>query len=117
MLNIFKVLTKSGRQELVREAAVQIITRENISALAAQGVNALLQKACAGIDDAKMQAICGYCTEGADLFSVVSKAAADKVISTEEAKDICARVQNLTGLVITQETLDGIIDRIVSKVP
>lgn len=116
-MNWLKVLTKTGRQSLVREAARAYLTREKVAELASDGVSRLLAQACEGIPEARMQKVCGYCRDGATLFAAVADAVADKVVTTDEAAEICAQVARLTGEVVTQERVDAVVENIVARVP
>jgi len=116
-MNWFKLITKNGRRDLVRQAAKEYLSVGKIAELTSQGVNALLEKTCAGIDADKMAKVCGYCKDGASLFAEVSDAVADKQLTAQEVTDICAKVEALTGKIVTQERIDEIIEKIVEKVP
>ena len=117
MINVFKLCTKKGRQSLVRDAAKEYLTPAKVAQAVSDGVNRLLASACKGIADDKMETICGRCTEGAGLFGAISDAVKDKVITPEEASAICTRVWNLTGAIVSSETLDNVIEKIVALVP
>ena len=117
MVNILKLCTKKGRQSLVREAAKEYLTPVKVAQIASDGVNKLLASACKGISDEKMEAVCNRCTEGAALFGTISDAVKDKVVTEDEAHKICTRVLSLTGSIVTEETLNGVVDKLVSLVP
>lgn len=117
MVNIFKLCTKAGRQSLVRDAAKEYLTPTKVAQLTSDGVNRLLKSACEGIPDEKMEAVCNRCEEGAALFGAISAAVKDKVLTEKEASDICSRVWKLTGAVVTEEAVNGAIDKIVALVP
>lgn len=116
-MNWLKVLTKSGRQSLVRDAVKDYLTVHKVSELASEGVSALIARTCAGIPDERMQRICGNCRDGAALFAAIADAVADKVVTPEEAAEICMQTARLTGEIITQDRIDAILESIVARVP
>ena len=116
-MNWLKLITQKGRRELVREAARDYLTVENVSKLAADGVSALLANSCRNIPDAKMEAVCSYCREGCTLLACISSAVSDKVITPAEAMEIATQAAALTGGIVTQERVNAVIEKIVEKVP
>ena len=116
-MNWLKLLSRSGRQAMVRDAVREYLTIQKVSELAADGVSKLLAQSCAGISEEKMQRVCGYCRDGATLFAAISSAVADKVVTTEEAAEICTQVAQLTGDIVTQARIDSVIAAIMARVP
>lgn len=117
MMNIFKLLTKSGRQSFVREKLKENLTRSQIAVVASAGVNKLLASTCAGISGQKMADICNTCSDGASLLAVVANAVKDKHLTPAESSAICERVFSLTSHTVNDETIDNLIDRIVTLIP
>ena len=116
-MNILKLLTQNGRRSLVRDAAKDALTPDKMADWTATAVNNSLMKSLAGIDEAKLKTIVGYCADGADLFKAVALAAEDKVITADEAADIYARIAKLANGAITQERVDALVESIVAKIP
>lgn len=117
MMNILKLLTRSGRQSIVRENMKKALTPDVVGDWTARAVNDSLMKSLASIDDAKLKRIVGYCADGADLFKAVALAAEDRIITPDEASGIYARIAKLSAGAISQERVDALVETIVAKIP
>lgn len=116
-MNILKLFTQGGRQSIVRENLKKALTPEIAAEWMAEALNDSLMKSLAGVDDAKLKRIAGYCADGADLFKAIALAVEDKVVSPGEAADIYVRIAKLAGGIVTQERVDALIENVVAKIP
>ncbi len=116
-MNWLKVLTRSGRQDLARQAAKAALTPDALASWTSKAVNDTLMRSLTNVDDAKLGNIVRRCQDGADLFKAVATAVEDKTITPEEATEIYQRIAALTSGVITQERADMLIEKVVSLVP
>lgn len=113
-MKIWKMFTRSGRQEIVREILKDNITPETASRYGAQGVNALLGKIN---DKEKLGTVALNLEQGASLVADISAAIKDGEVTPAEAENIAAKTQTLLGNVVDQSKVDALIECIVSKVP
>lgn len=116
-MNILKLLTRSGRQNFVRETMQKALTPEVAADWTAKAVNETLMKSLAKVDDAKLKKVVGYCADGADLFKAVAFAVEDKVITADEAADIYSKIARLANGAIDKTRIDALIDRVLAKIP
>lgn len=113
-MNYLKLLTKNGRQSVVRDLLKDYVTPETASRYGAQGVNALLGKVN---DKEKLGAVALNLEQGASLVADISAAIKDGEVTAKEAADITAKTQTLLGNTIDQTKVDSLIEYIVAKVP
>lgn len=113
-MNYLKLLTKGGRQGLVRDLLKDYVTPETAARYGAQGVNALLGKVN---DKEKLGAVALNLEQGASLVAEISAAIKDGEVTADEAANITAKTQTLLGNTIDQAKVDGLIEYIVAKVP
>ena len=113
-MNYLKLLTKGGRQSVVRDLLKDYVTPETAARYGAQGVNALLGKVN---DKEKLGAVALNLEQGASLVAEISAAIKDGEVTADEAANITAKTQTLLGNTIDQAKVDGLIEYIVAKVP
>lgn len=113
-MNWLKLLTKSGRQGVVRDLLKEYITPEAAARYGAQGVNGLLGKIN---DKERLGAVALNLEQGAALVTDLSAAIKDGEVSAEEAASITAKTQVLLGNTVDQAKVDAFIEYVASKVP
>ena len=122
MFGILKLMTKSGRQSLVRDTAKEYLTSDRIAKLAADGVSVTLEAGADKMDDARCAKIAYGCNKGADALKHLVQAIdpngeeGKKVSEAEKAAiqdDICIAVESL----ITEEAINDAIDKVVTLIP
>lgn len=116
-MNILKLLTRKGRQSIVRENMKVALSPEVAADWTARVVNDYLMRALVDVDDDKLKRIVGYCSDGADLFKAVARSVEDKVITADEAADIYSRIAKLANGAIDEERVNALIEIVVAKVP
>ena len=122
MFGILKLMTKSGRQSLVRDTAKEYLTSDRIAKLAADGVSVTLEAGADKMDDARCAKIAYGCNKGADALKHLVQAIdpngeeGKKVSEAEKAAiqdDIRIAVESL----ITEEAINDAIDKVVTLIP
>ena len=122
MFGILKLMTKSGRQSLVRDTAKEYLTSDRIAELAADGVSVTLEAGADKMDDARCAKIAYGCNKGADALKHLVQAIdpngeeGKKVSEAEKAAiqdDIRIAVESL----ITEEAINDAIDKVVALIP
>ena len=113
-MNYLKLLTKSGRQSIVRDLLHEYVTPDAATKYAAQGVNTLLGRVN---DKEKLGSVALSLEQGASLVADVSAAIKDGEVTADEATQICQKTQTLLASTVTQEKVDALIEHIVAKVP
>ena len=113
-MNWLKLITKNGRQDIVRNMLRESITTDVVAKYAAQGVNSLLGRIN---DKEKLGAVALNLEQGASLVADISAAIKDGEVSADEAAAISARTANLLGSVVTQDKVDALIEHVAQMVP
>ena len=122
MFGILKLMTKSGRQSLVRDTAKEYLTSDRIAKLAADGVSVTLEAGADKMDDARCAKIAYGCNKGADALKHLVQAIdpngeeGKKVSEAEKAAiqdDIRIAVESL----ITEDAINDAIDKVVTLIP
>ena len=113
-MNWLKLITKKGRQEVVRDILKETITTDVAAKYGAQGVNSLLGRVN---DKEKLGAVALNLEQGASLVADISAAIKDGEVTADEAANITAKTSNLLGNVVTQDKVDSLIETLVAKVP
>ena len=113
-MNWLKLITKNGRQDIVRNMLRESITTDVVAKYAAQGVNSLLGRIN---DKEKLGAVALNLEQGASLVADISAAIKDGEVSADEAAGISARTANLLGSVVTQDKVDALIEHVAQMVP
>ena len=113
-MNYLKLLTKKGRQSVVRDLLKEYVTPETASRYGAQGVNSLLGRVN---DKEKLGTVALNLEQGASLVADISAAIKDGEVTADEAANITAKTQTLLGNTIDQAKVDSLIEYIVAKVP
>lgn len=113
-MNWLKLITKNGRQDIVRNMLRESITTDVVAKYAAQGVNSLLGRIN---DKEKLGAVALNLEQGASLVADISAAIKDGEVSADEAATISARTANLLGSVVTQDKVDALIEHVAQMVP
>ena len=113
-MNWLKLITKKGRQDIVRGILHGTITTDAAAKYGAQGVNLLLGRIN---DKEKLGAVALNLEQGASLVADVSAAIKDGEVTPDEAERITAKTSNLLSNVVTQEKVDALIELVVAKVP
>jgi len=113
-MNYLKLITKSGRQSVVRDLLHEHVTPSAAEKYAAQGVNSLLGRVN---DKEKLGSVALSLEQGASLIADVSAAIKDGEVTADEATRISQKTQTLLAGTVTQEKVDALIEHIVAKVP
>ena len=114
MVNIFKILTQSGRRDIVWQILEENVTPDIVVAECAKAANLIIAKS---ITDAnKCMAINDYVIKATDVVSGIAKAAEDGVITADEMRDILVSILKNFNMTLPG-ILDGIKQAIVCKVP
>ena len=113
-MNWLKLITKNGRQDIVRNMLRESITTDIVAKYAAQGVNSLLGRIN---DKEKLGAVALNLEQGASLVADISAAIKDGEVSADEAATIFARTSTLLGSVVTQDKVDALIEHVAQMVP
>lgn len=121
-MNIFKLLTKSGRRQLVREAIEDYLTPESIARLAAEAVARSLEAGAGKLTDARVAQIAVGCQNGGEFCAKLGKAVSPegdggKVVTEAEKAEIRASITVAANALVTQEFLDDMVNTVVSYVP
>ena len=112
-MNLLKLITRTGRRDIVRGLLKEYVTPANAAMCGVHGVNALLGRIN---DKEKLGAVALNLEQGANLVAEISAAIKDGEVTAEEAGVITEKTTALLGAAITQETVDALIERIVEKV-
>lgn len=112
-MNLLKLITRSGRRDIVRGLLKEYVTPANAATCGACGINALLGRIN---DKVKLGAVALNLEQGAILIAEISAAIKDGEVSAGEAEVITEKTTALLGVAITQERVDALIERIVEKV-
>lgn len=122
MFNLLKLLTKSGRQSFVREAAKNYLTPSKMSELAATGVAKALDAGVEKLDEARCAKIVYGCNKGTEALAHLTQAIdpqgdnGHKVSEAEKALiqgDIRIALESL----VTEEAINAAIEKAVALVP
>lgn len=113
-MNWLKLITKNGRQDIVRNMLRESITTDVVAKYAAQGVNSLLGRIN---DKEKLGAVALNLEQGASLVADISAAIKDGEVSADEAAGISAKTSTLLGSVVTQDKVDALIEHVAQMVP
>ena len=113
-MNWLKLITKNGRQDIVRNMLRESITTDVVAKYAAQGVNSLLGRIN---DKEKLGAVALNLEQGASLVADISAAIKDGEVSADEAATISAMTSTLLGSVVTQDKVDALIEHVAQMVP
>ena len=113
-MNIFKLITKSGRQSVARELLKECLTPEVVADYAAKGVNNLLGRIQ---DKEKLGTVAVNVAQGSEILTLVSNAIKDGKVTRDEAAEIVGRTRTLLGTAVTDDQINALIDKAVSYVP
>jgi len=113
-MNYMKLLTKKGRQSVVRDLLKEYVTPETAARYCVQGVNSLLGRVN---DKEKLGTVALNLEQGASIVADISAAIKDGEVTAEEAANITAKTQTLLGNVVDQGRVDALIESIVANVP
>lgn len=118
-LNFF---TQAGRKNIVREFLKQMFTPEEIARLAAQGVSELLERGAGALSEERVASISRGCELGGTALANMAKAIAPDgdggtTVTEAEREAIAADLNGAVKGLLTQEQLDAVVEKIVSKVP
>lgn len=119
---LLSCLTKSGRQKFTRELLNEYASPEAIQKYATDGVAVALDKGTAYMTEERTKQIARGCELGGALFNSVGKAInpdseSGTKVSEGEKQVILRDVSDITGIFLTQDFINGFIDKIVEKVP
>ena len=113
-MNIFKLITKNGRQSVARELLKEYLTPEVVANYAAKGVNNLLGRIQ---DKEKLGTVAVNVAQGSEILTLVSNAIKDGEVTGDEAAEIVGRTRTLLGTAVTDDHINALIDKAVSYVP
>ena len=113
-MNWLKLITKKGRQDVVRDILHESITTDVAAKYGAQGVNSLLGRIN---NKEKLGTVALNLEQGASLVADVSAAIKDGEVDHLEATRITQKTANLLNCVVTQEKIDALIELVVAQVP
>ena len=118
-LNFF---TRSGRKNIVREFLKQMFTPDEIARLTAQGVSELLERGAGALSEERVASISRGCELGGTALANMANAIAPdgdggSTVTDAERAAIAADLNGAVKGLLTQEQLDAVVEKIVSKVP
>ena len=118
-LNFF---TRSGRKNIVREFLKQMFTPDEIARLTAQGVSELLERGAGALSEERVASISRGCELGGTALANMANAIAPdgdggSTVTEAERAAIAADLNGAVKGLLTQEQLDAVVEKIVSKVP
>ena len=122
MFGILKLMTKGGRQSLVREAAKDYLTPDKIAELAASGVATALEAGADRMDDARCAKIAYGCDKGADALKHLVQAIdpngeEGKKVSEAEKAAIQGDIKIAVASLVTDDAIAAAIEKAVVLVP
>jgi len=121
-MKMLKLLTKSGRQELVKVAAKEYLTPDRIAELVADGVAKALEAGAEKMTDERCAQIALGCQVGGTALIHIT-AAVDphgeegKKVSAIEKALIASDIKTALSNLITQDGVDAAIDKAAMLVP
>lgn len=121
-MNWLKVLTKSGRQSLVREAVAEYLTPEQVAKYAATGIAKALEAGSDKIGAERAAKIAKGCEYGgkfcAELGAAVNPEGDGGMKVTEaETKRISELLYGSVEALVTTDSCKALVETIVAKVP
>lgn len=122
MFGFVKLLTRSGRQELVRGLMKEYLTPEVVGGIAASAVAKVLDKSTAKVSDERCAQIALGCTTGCNALTHLA-AAIDpngedgKSVSVGEREVISNDIKAAIPLLVSKEGLESACELVIAKVP
>lgn len=121
-MNFLKLLTKSGRREVVRGILEEELTLERVAALAATGTSKLLEAGAGKLGEARVKAVTDGCIRGASALQHVSEAVSPDgdggmAVTPAERVAIQEDIAFAVASLLTQEATDALVDRLCEMVP
>lgn len=121
-MNIFKIFTRGGRQDLVRDIIKEYATPETIAGYAADGVAKCLEAGAAKLSDERVNQISVGCEYGGRFCANLAKAVnpngdGGTQVTEEEKAAINEDITVVVEKFVTPEFLNGVVETIISKVP
>jgi len=122
MFGFVKLLTKSGRQALVKEIATEYLTPEKIAELAADGVAKLLEKGAEKMSDERCAQVALGCEKACAALTHITAAIEPtgdegKKVSETEKTLIAADIRVAIELLVTDDGLTKAIDAGAKYIP
>lgn len=115
MKNPFKALWNWAKRSAIESALRKYLTRETIAKCAAEAINGLILSRLSRFDEADVARVAQRCAQVAIVAAEIADAVKDKQITQDEIFAITAKVEDLTGALLSQENLDGLIAKIMEK--
>lgn len=121
-MDAVKCLTRSGRQELVRKIAKPFSNSLNLASLAATGIAKAVNVGTDQLTDERCTQIAEGCKALETCFALAGKAVTPrgdggKTVTDAERAEIATAMGRGIGELVTQDSLDAILDELVKKVP
>lgn len=121
-MNILKLLTKNGRQSIVREIVKPYVSVDSIANYAAEGVAKALEIGAEKISDERCAQIAIGCNMGGNaLIHLTAAVAPDgeggKSVTGEEKALIKSDLDGAIRALVTQNFIDDIVEKVLAKIP
>lgn len=121
-MNWLKVITKSGRQELVREVVKEYVTPQMLSKLAADGVAKAIESGTLIAGEERVAKIACGCEYGGKFCAELGKAVNPEgdggmTITENEKVNIALYLNAAIVNLVPTAACDKLVDLVVSKVP
>lgn len=114
MINPFKLLYRSGRQDVVSGIWDEVVTEERVSAVLSDGLTKAVAESGLPLDKAIAVAECtGKAT---DVVGELFKAAEDGVITQDEARMLLGKAFAMFGTTLA-ETLSAVKSKVIERIP
>lgn len=121
-MNIFKLFTRSGRQDIVREMVKPYVTVDAIANYATDGVAKVLAAGAEKLTDERCAQIAEGCRLGGNALIYLTGAVSPdgdggKIVTDAEKVEIRTCLAGAVRSLVTQEGLDEILEKVIEKVP
>lgn len=122
MLGWLKLLTRSGRQEAVAEAAKEFLTPDRIAELATEGISKALSAGAEKLTEERVAQVSVGCEKGgnfcAHLGAAINPEGEEGVaVTANERAVIESDVRSAITALVTKDAIDAAIDKAVQYVP